>query len=236
MSMAGVERIHAQLDVCSSSRFFVLYGPGIEDIFMARNYTPLSFEQALHQVLIHNGFERVAFWAPHRKVFYLDAHSEAAAQPSHVRPMQPAGQPLAAPANGGAKMGSGPLQDRLLYKPQAQAEKSVGQNAMGDVAALRLIDALIQDLSTAAPPWSFCRPRLPCDTLATRAAWPKSPGNGCACRLLTPTCASWHSRQIATTNYAKWRAICPFPQNENCDFAPTGGRPSPRSRGEYSRA
>lgn len=144
MSIAGVERIHAQLDVQSSSRFFVLYGPGIEDIFMARNYSALSFEQALHQVLMHNGFARVAFWAPHRPVFYLDAQSEAAAQPSHIRPMQPVGQAPAAPANG-VQMGSGPLQDRLLYKPQAQPERRVGQNAQGDVAALRLIDALIQD-------------------------------------------------------------------------------------------
>ncbi len=144
MSMAGVERIHAQLDVCTSSRFFVLYGTGIEDIFLGRNYQPLTFEYALHQVLVHNGFERIAFWAPHRPVFYLDAQSEAAALPMQVRNVQNAPRAeTSAPV--GVNMSKGPLQDRFLFKPKPQSEGPTPQNAMGDMAALRLIDALIQD-------------------------------------------------------------------------------------------
>jgi len=144
MSLIGVERIQEKLDVCSSSRFFVLYGSGIEDTFFARNYTALSFEQAIHQVLIHNGFGRVAFWAPHRPVFYLDAQSEAAAQPSRkIETSNPASPP---PEPGlVAQMNGGPLQERLLYKPKSRPDVGATQNTMGDLAALRLLDGLIRD-------------------------------------------------------------------------------------------
>jgi hypothetical protein len=82
MNLAGVERIQEALDGCTnSSRFLILYGAGIEDMFLARNYNPLTFGQALHQALQHNGFGRIAFWAPHRPVFFMDNPSEAASLP-----------------------------------------------------------------------------------------------------------------------------------------------------------
>jgi hypothetical protein len=142
--MEGIERIQEQLNLRSGSRFFVLYGAGIEDVFIARNYTQVSFERALHQVLTHNGFGRVAFLAPHRPVFFLDAYSQAVSAPGGGQTIRESSQPVQDPGTT-QQMGGGPLKDRFLYKPKAQPEGEIRQTGMGDLQSIRTLDAFIRD-------------------------------------------------------------------------------------------
>ena len=142
--MEGVERIQDKFNLQNGSRFFILYGNGIEDVFVSRNYQQVSFEQALHQVLVQAGFGRVAFLAPHRPVFFLDTYSHA--------PVVPGGQQVRESANyapePAAKMAGGPLRDRFLYKPKDKPESANAQVGMGDLQSIRLLDSYIRDTSS----------------------------------------------------------------------------------------
>ena len=142
--MEGVERIQDKFNLRNGSRFFILYGNGIEDVFVSRNYQQVSFEQALHQVLVQAGFGRVAFLAPHRPVFFLDAYSHTAVIPDGHAMHETA---TYAPESS-VKMTGGPLRDRFLYKPKDKTESESAQVGMGDLQSIRLLDSYIRDTST----------------------------------------------------------------------------------------
>lgn len=120
-------------------RFSILYGPGIEDMFIADDLQERRLENALLVSLKVNGFERVVFTAPHRPVYFLDEESRQLTF----------GDPFSNPVMDGRLSASemvllngGPLQNRLLIRPAAGGLASGG---MGDAHAIRLLDTLFQD-------------------------------------------------------------------------------------------
>jgi SpoVK/Ycf46/Vps4 family AAA+-type ATPase len=144
MTMEGVERLQAQLNFNNGSRFFILYGPGIEDVFITRNYRQVSFEQALLQVLNQAGYNRVAFLSPHKPVYFLDAVSKNSASQTNQSVRESAESYRTSPSTP-AKMGKGPLQDRFLFKTKKEQVQEVSKTGMGDLQSIKMLDAFIRD-------------------------------------------------------------------------------------------
>jgi SpoVK/Ycf46/Vps4 family AAA+-type ATPase len=142
--MEGVERLQNQVNLTNGSRFFILYGPGIEDVFLTRNYKQVSFEQAILQVLNQAGYGRVVFLSPHKPVYFLDSYSKTFSSGRGHAVHESADNPAANPANN-PKLGMGPLRDRFLYKTKKNPAPENTKTGMGDLQSIKLLDAYIRD-------------------------------------------------------------------------------------------
>ena len=141
--MEGIERIQEQIDFRNSNRFFILYGSGIEDVYCAKNYAFMPFERALHQVLLNQGFNRIAFIAPHRPVFFLDSSDSFQVLPSKNFIRE--NRSVYTTSDTSQKIGTGPLNNRFLYKKKDIFNKDVSQTGLGDLQTLKTLDAFIRD-------------------------------------------------------------------------------------------
>ena len=141
--MEGIERLSSFLNFQDGSRFFILYGIGIEDVFINRSYQLVSFEQGLYQALHQAGYNRIAFLAPHRPVFYMDSYSQNLPGASSHQ-VQDSFTYSDIPAE---KMGEGPLQNRFFYKSKPGQTADNRNASMGDLQAIRLLDSYIRDQS-----------------------------------------------------------------------------------------
>ncbi len=148
-----IERIDRLFSSEPASRFSVLYGPGVEDVFFDDRVRELSFGEALFEALQAHGLQRIVFFSPHRSIFFYDQRSLQLSRPASSPPLPMAEGDRAkldsrAPHDSGVRasptsMAPGPLQDAQLFKPAASAPPD--RRGMGDVHALRLLDALLRD-------------------------------------------------------------------------------------------
>ncbi len=111
----------------------ILIGEGLGDSFFTPDGNEIDFLTAFHTALREAGFQRIAFIAPHRPVFYLDAESERLASPEEVLP-----------AVSTPRLRTGPLRDRQLLTGGVMNVRANHQ-PMGDVHAVRLLHALMTD-------------------------------------------------------------------------------------------
>lgn len=93
----------------------------------------MDFLTAFHAALREAGYQRIAFIAPHRPVFYLDADSERLASPEGLS--LPSSPP---------RPRTGPLHDRQLITGGVMNVRANNQ-PMGDVHAVRQLHALMTD-------------------------------------------------------------------------------------------
>src|SRR5512147_1405600 len=135
-----VERIQRLFDSDSRSRFAVLYGPGVEDVFFDDRPRELSFGEALFEALQSQGLQRIVFFSPHRSIFFYDERSLQLSRP--IQSSQASSAPAPAP-----RMAQGPLQAAQLFQPPQPPAPAQGlsRGGMGDLHALRLLDALLRD-------------------------------------------------------------------------------------------
>lgn len=138
----GIERIHQAFRKESEGRFFILYGKGMDDAFISFHYREQNIETALHTVLRQLGFGRIAFIAPHRPVYFLDDLSrEQASSASQLSyDLVDEGEEYEMQS-----LGEGPLGRRLLIKGLPAASQPQMGAGMGDVHALRMLDAMLRD-------------------------------------------------------------------------------------------
>ena len=109
----------------------ILFGEGLGDSFFSEDGREMDFLTAFHAALREAGFQRIAFIAPHRPVFYLDAESERLASPEGLSPS-------------GSAPRTGPPRDRQLITGGVMNVRANHQ-PMGDVHAVRLLHALMTD-------------------------------------------------------------------------------------------
>lgn len=138
----AVERIRSAFKKDSESRFFILYGKGIDDAFISFHLRELNIESALLRELHQLGYRRVIFYSSHRSVYFLDENSQnltlnisnqASAEegmPSEMRSLQ-----------------DGPLGSRMIFRPEESPLIDAGSGGMGDLHALRLLDVMMKDES-----------------------------------------------------------------------------------------
>lgn len=134
-----IERFASLFSTSSPNRINILYGPGVDDIYINMEGYELRFEEALYEVLKAQGFERIIFFSMHRSVYFYDEHSAELSRPS--RPEQ-------GRIRGGQRrsLQPGPLPGLQVYRPPLQSEPATAVETgglMGDLHALRLLDTLL---------------------------------------------------------------------------------------------
>ncbi|MDR3575554.1 MAG: AAA family ATPase [Anaerolineaceae bacterium] len=137
------ERLKQIQRFANGGRFYILYGSGIEDTFISENYEEETIELALLQYLKSSGFQRVAFYSPHRSVYYLDKESQKLASPSYSHSSIHNFDPSAPSRMHVLK--DGPLKDLVFYQTGQTELINQPSPKMGDIHAIRLLDTIIKD-------------------------------------------------------------------------------------------
>lgn len=132
----SIERIHQILTPPPDHRFTVIYGEGVEDIFLNDRLLELKFEEALFEELKLERFENVVFYSPHRSIFFFDKKSAQLSRLSN------SGETPAARAT---ELSTGPLQEVKVFQP-AETGGAALRRGMGDVHALRTLDRIIRQV------------------------------------------------------------------------------------------
>ncbi|MBE0696019.1 MAG: hypothetical protein IH586_03760, partial [Anaerolineaceae bacterium] len=138
----GLERINQAFRKSSEGRFFILFGKGIDDTFISFHNREQNIETALHTVLRQAGYERIAFIAPHRPVFFFgDSSLERKTSSSDIevdlveegelRQMQ--------------VLQDGPLGSVQLIKERPAPYGTATQSGLGDIHSLGMLDHLMKD-------------------------------------------------------------------------------------------
>ncbi len=144
----AVERIRSAFRNSSESRFFILFGNGMDDAFVSPTLRELNIETALLKALKQTGYSRVVFYAPHRSIYFLDEVSQEQVFPSYT--YSSVSDPY--PADAVAEMRylrDGPFGSYRVLNAQPVRETGAVQGTMGDLHALRLMDALMKDTASA---------------------------------------------------------------------------------------
>ncbi|MCJ7624554.1 MAG: hypothetical protein MUO76_13715, partial [Anaerolineaceae bacterium] len=152
--MQGVERIQNAIQQNLEDRIHFLYGQGLDDTYISIDHQEIGIEEAILQVLKHNGFQRVAFIAPHKSVYYLDEFSQRSSHPGNRDDQKEEialdrQNKIADRQSDSEAMRfllDGPLGDRVLFVPPELNDQSLlSGTGMGDVHAIRLLDTLMKD-------------------------------------------------------------------------------------------
>lgn len=77
----AIQRLVDAIKVGKRSRFLVMFGPGIDDIYFPYPGAEFSLEQALWSHLKNDGYTRVVFFSPTRQVYYYDEESRQLSRP-----------------------------------------------------------------------------------------------------------------------------------------------------------
>lgn len=143
-------------------RFCLLYGRGIDDVFLSDDGRELDFPHTLHTELKARGYQRIAFISPSRPVFFLDAESEQAARPTVAAAGSVETNHKSRRKNKVARtklLKNGPMGDLNLLAqqpPTPQVDGAVTTGSadvtshnyqVGDTFAIRRLNAIMQDAS-----------------------------------------------------------------------------------------
>lgn len=137
-------RVTKALPVNGHARFYILYGEGVEDVFVNNAFEELNIEKALLTELRSQGYQRVVFSAPHRPIFFLDQRSEEITWPSaRMRANQAIDEENRLYQ---AKVGPGPFGSQMLTEGTSPAPQNKPQErAMGDISLINLLNSVMLD-------------------------------------------------------------------------------------------
>ena len=135
------DRLACTLDANPGVRFNILYGPGLEDAFLSSDCEEQTVEQALLDLLLLRGFERVVFTAPHRSIYFLDDRSRELSLPRKAASRRSVVAPQMQHLTGG------PLHGRMVFEPKAQASPNPSLEGMGDSHTARFLHSLMDQVS-----------------------------------------------------------------------------------------
>jgi SpoVK/Ycf46/Vps4 family AAA+-type ATPase len=136
------DRVAQALARSSSERFHIVYGTGIEDIYIQDDGTELNIEQALLTELKSQGYQRVVYSAPHRPMFFLDEASSALSSTPQSTASLRGPERIAQRA----RVGKGPFGSRMLTSsapPSPQTDFS--HHGMGDTFLINRLNAMMLD-------------------------------------------------------------------------------------------
>ena len=137
------DRVARALATSTPERFYILYGSGVEDVFINSEGVERNIEHALFTELKEQGFERVVFSAPHRPVFFLDGRSSARTWPATQATTSGVKEQNTAYKT---RVGSGPFGPRLLKgQPSTPPPPNLSQHGMGDISLINLLNTVMLD-------------------------------------------------------------------------------------------
>ncbi|HMD87541.1 MAG TPA: AAA family ATPase, partial [Anaerolineaceae bacterium] len=141
----GNQRLSALFEPGNHSRYSILYGPGLEDVYFSADYQEQNIEQAMLEQLKLHGYQRVVFYSPHRSIYFLDHESQrlSSSRIDHA----PASQYNQPSSTRMQVLKDGPLQDLVFYQTGQTARSNLPLTKMGDIHAIRLLDTILKDVS-----------------------------------------------------------------------------------------
>jgi SpoVK/Ycf46/Vps4 family AAA+-type ATPase len=134
----SVERLHQALHLESGHRFLILYGEGLEDNFITPDLEIVNIQTALLSLLKSEAFKRVAFLSPQQPVYFLDPESQDLSMPRGLYDREPSRSEEM------RILREGPLSNRFLLPLKTVTDLQLLPSGMGDVHALRWLDAVMQ--------------------------------------------------------------------------------------------
>ena len=139
-------RVAQALPVNGHARFYILYGEGIEDVFVNNKCEELNIEKALLTELKSQGYQRVVFSAPHRPIFFLDKKSEELTWPTGN---QSTNQLVSEePSNYKTKVGPGPFGSHMLKSDSTPSTiRNFSERSMGDITLINFLNSVMLDNS-----------------------------------------------------------------------------------------
>lgn len=139
------DRLARALPKSGNERFRIIYGSGIEDVFINEDGSELSIEHALLRELQSQGYQRVVYSAPHRPMFFLDETSTALTWPSAS---QPAGSKRGVERTAHrSRVGNGPFGARMLKSPAPSVPATdFSQHGMGDTFLINHLNTVMLDM------------------------------------------------------------------------------------------
>lgn len=103
------ERVAHVFSAASAGRFHIVYGCGVEDVFIHADGTEVNIERALQIELQSQGYRRVVYSMPHRPLFFLDERSASLTWQSNSSSSDTENQ-----ESQKTRVGSGPFGPRML--------------------------------------------------------------------------------------------------------------------------
>jgi len=132
--MDTIERLAPLFEKPLGARFFILYGPGVDDTYVNQGLHELSLSEALYEELRRQGYERIIFFSPLRSIYFYDEQSRRLTQPGMNQQTTAAQSPELKP---------GPLPGQKLHQTTLKTDTNQ-RRGMGDVHALRLLDSALR--------------------------------------------------------------------------------------------
>lgn len=140
-----IQRIAHIFDPPQHKRFTLLYGIGTGDIFINSQGQTRQFAEALYEALRQQGYGQVAFFSLARSLFFFD---QASAR--YARGLGEACGDVSMLPRSTCLSTTGPLPGQLGLPSRATADYVSPSAGMGDLHALRVIDALLCKASAHA--------------------------------------------------------------------------------------
>ncbi len=153
----STERIHTLFQTENDSRLTVVYGAGMEDVFVSSSKVALTLEAAIGQELLDSQFDRVVYYSAHAGIYShpgKPARQRQAVQWASELPAQRMELESPLPAPKMTRLSGGPLGNRLILptppaepapRPLLSAIEGFSYPSIGDIHALRALDTLMTD-------------------------------------------------------------------------------------------
>ena len=137
-------RVRFALPVTGHARFFIVYGPGIEDVFIDNRCQELNIERAILTELKSQGYQKVVFSSPHRPVFFLDQKTEQSVWPASSQTIRTTEKPEI--YRNTTKVGSGPFGTQMLSKQTKSVPvPDVSERGLGDITLINMLNKIMTD-------------------------------------------------------------------------------------------
>ena len=135
------ERVAHVFSAASAGRFHIVYGCGVEDVFIHADGTEVNIERALQIELHSQGYRRVVYSSPHRPLFFLDEHSASLTWQSNASPSDSQSQKVQK-----SRVGSGPFGARMLksHSP-APPPPDYSRQGIGDTSLINRLNTVMLD-------------------------------------------------------------------------------------------
>ena len=129
-----VERVTSGLNLKAGDRFLVLYGTNTSDTFCTPHLLLQDIEQAIHQYLKSQNYQRILFYSGVKKLYFLDAESRdrtriQSSQTPQSPPQEKSGKPMQVKAGplGKKRRLLGKKKNRKGAAPEPGRGKAFGQ-------------------------------------------------------------------------------------------------------------